>query len=146
MKAWEDRLTPNRPVDHAIGLETIPGTAEITTELRGERRPVGLSAFGQWSEGRHCHRLAANTTGQSFDQQRSGPDPFEIQETPTRPTEPVSEQRDHGGLVAWSGHQVEMIGSRPVPHHAYGGQWSAYLESKAAEESRVVHDQKKVAG
>ena len=133
-------------MSHAFGREAVGGPTEIPTELRGQGGPVGLCAVGQRREGGHGHRFAANMAGQGFDQPRPGPDAPEVQEAPTRTTEPVPEEADHGGLVTGGGQQVEMIrAQRPVSHHPDARHRVALLQGEAAEEPRIVDDQKEVA-
>ena len=118
VEAPENRRTSDRPMSDAFGRKAVGGTTEVATELRGQGGTVGLHAVGQRYEGGHGHRLPANTAGQGFDQPRPGPDTLEVQEAPSRTTEPVPEEADHLGLVAGGGQQVEMIrAQRTVSHH-----------------------------
>src|SRR5208282_5280074 len=105
-EAREDRMAPDRPMTHPLGLEAAGGFSEIPTELRGQGGPVGLGAVGQGGEGGRGHWLAAHAAWKGFDQTGPGSDAPEVQETATRTTEPVPEEADHGGLVTGVGQQI----------------------------------------
>ena len=58
----------------------------------------------------------------------------------------MPEEVDDDGLVTGGGQEIEVIRTqRPVPHHTEARQRVALLQGEAAEELRVVDDQKEVA-
>jgi hypothetical protein len=109
IEALQDCLASDRLMRHAFGREALGGDTEVLAELPGQSGSVRLWAIGQGRERGHGHGLAADAPGQSFYQSRPGPDALEVQEAPTRTTEPLTDETDHGHLVTGGGEQVKMI-------------------------------------
>jgi hypothetical protein len=87
----------------------------------------------------------ANAAWQGLDQPSSGSDAPKVQDSDFGTAKPAPDEADDCGLVTGGGQEVEMIGAQhPVPHDTDARQAVALLQGEAAEELRVVDDQKEV--